>query len=168
MRLRYCLLATALVAGPATAANAQDPNPELRPGRRTWTWIEPNFRRPMTEFYRFRMTPDRMRMVERARDRADRTRWAALDRVRTQVERADRLRDLARDRSREVLEQRRSRELAMQDREFARRDRLSNRLRENRRLDRAAQERAMERVRERLDRFREDRRYIIRRRSRTI
>jgi hypothetical protein len=67
-----------------------------------------------------------------------------------------------------VLEQRRSRELAMQDREFARRDRLSDRLRENRRLDRAAQERAMERVRERLDRFREDRRYIIRRRSRTI
>lgn len=161
MRLRHFLLATAVTAGSAAAVAAQDPNPEVRTGRRTWTWVEPKVRIRVADPYRFRMTPDRRIMVERALDRAERTRSAALDRARTQVERAARLRDRASDRSFERLDR-------VRDREFAMRDRLSDRLRTNLRRNQEIRERSMERVRERMDRLRDEHRFMIRRRSRTI
>jgi hypothetical protein len=143
MRLRHCLLATTLIAGTVTAAAAQDPNPELRPERRPWIRIEPNDRRPLSDFYRFRVGTDRRRIVERA------------------LERAEQIRARARDRSLDRLD-------SMRDREFAMRDRLTDRLNASLRRERVTGERAMERVRERLDRLRDDHRYLIRRRARTI
>jgi len=161
MRLRHCLLATTLLAGTVTVAAAQDPNPAPRSERRDWIRIEPHYRRPLTDLHQFRMIPDRMRIVERALERSERARRDAMDRVRSRPELAERMRDRARDRSLDRLDQ-------VRDREFAMRDRLSDRLNENLRKEWVIRERAMERVRERLDRLRDDHRYLMRRRSRTI
>lgn len=159
MRPGHWLLATTLLAGTATAAAAQDP--ERRPERREWIRLEPNYRRPMTDFYRFRMDPERMRIVERSLERAERVRTQALDRVRSQVDRAARVRVHARDRALDQLDR-------MRDREWAMRDRVSDRANSSLRRSLEMRERTMERVRERMDKLRDEHRYMIRRRLRTI
>ena len=161
MRLRHCLLATSLVAGMVTTSAAQDPNPEPRPERRSWVLVEPHFRRPFLDRYSFRMEPERMRIMERALERSEWARLDARERGRRQVERAEQIRDRARDRALDRLDR-------VRDHEFAVRNRLSERRNADLHRERLSRERAMERVRERLDQMREDHRYIIRRRSRTI
>lgn len=160
MRLGHCLLATSLLAGSATSVAAQNPDPEPRPERR-WIRIEPGSRRPFSDFYRYRMAPDRMRIVERALERSARARSSALDQARSRVELAERMRARASDRSLDQLDR-------MRDREFAMRDGQSERLRINLRRNQEIRERSMERVRERMDRLRDEHRVMIRRRSRTI
>jgi hypothetical protein len=165
MRLRLSLLVTALAVGSVTAGSAQRP-PDTR--SRVWTYDYWFPRRPIADLHRFRTSLDRTQMVQRALERAERTRSVALERARSRVERAARLRDRASQRSFERLDRVRDRELTMRDREFAMRDRLSDRLRTNPRRNQEIRERTMERVRERMARLRDEHRFMIRRRSRTI
>ena len=132
MRVRQLLLVATLVAASATLAAAQA-NP------RPWSRYQWRSERP---FLHYRLSPDRMRTLERALDRAEQVR----ERVRTHsLERLSRARD---------------RELAVRDRIF---DRMSS----DRWQGMAVRERAVERVRERLDRVR-DEQLLSRRRWRRI
>lgn len=132
MRVRQLLLVAALVAASATVVAAQtDP----RPGpRNQWRYQRP--------FLHYRLSPDRMRTLERA------------------LERAEQVRERARVQSLERLN-------TLRDRELAVRDRLNDRMRGQLWRGMAARERAMERVRERLDRVREEQ-WLSRRRWRRI
>jgi hypothetical protein len=132
MRVRQLLLVAALVATSATIAAAQaDPRP--------WSRYQWRSERP---FLHYRFSPDRMRTLERA------------------LERAEQVRERARVHSRERLN-------TLRDRELAVRDRLNDRMRGDLWRGMAARERAMERVRERLDRVREEQ-WLPRRRWRRI
>jgi len=128
MPVRQLLLVAALVAASATIATAQaDPRP--------WSRDQWRYERP---FLHYRLSPDRMRTLERALERAEQVR----ERVRTHsLERLDRFRD----------------------RELAVRDRLRDRMSADRWRGMAERERAMERVRERLDRVRDEQRALRRR-----
>lgn len=132
MRVRQLLLVAGLVAVSATIASAQaDPRP--------WSRYQWRHERP---FLHYRLSPDRMRTLERALERAEQVR----ERVRTRsLERLNRVRD---------------RELAVRDRRW---DRMSA----GRWRGMAERERAMDRVRERLDRVR-DEQLLLRRRWRRI
>lgn len=132
MRVRQLLLVAALVAASATIAAAQaDPRP--------WSRYQWRYERP---FLHYRLSPDRMRTLERA------------------LERAEQVRERARVHSRDRLK-------TLRDRELAVRDRLNDRMRGDLWRGMAAGERAMERVRERLDRVR-DEQWLLRRRWRRI
>ena len=125
MRVRQLLLVAALVAASATIAAAQaDPRP--------WSRYQWRYERP---FLHYRLSPDRMRTLERALDRAERVR----ERLRTN--------------SFERLNGFRGRELIV-------RDRLNDRIRADLWRGMAARERAMDRVRERLDRVRDEQRVL--------
>ena len=126
MPVRHLLLAAALVAASATIVAAQP--------RYQW--------RDQRPFLHYRLSPDRMRTLERA------------------FERAERVRERARVHSLERLN-------TLRDRELVVRDRLNDRMRGELWRGMAARERAMERVRERLDRVREEQ-WLSRRRSRRI
>lgn len=136
MRLRHTVLATTLLAGMVTTATAQEPDPEPRRERRARIWIDPGFRRPFADTYRFRMNPERMRNMERALERAGRVRMQSLNRLR--------------------------------EREFAVRDRVSERVNSSLRRSPEMRERTMDRVRERMNQLRDQHRYMIRRRLRTL
>ena len=157
MRPGHWLLATTLLAGSVTAAAAQDPDPERR---REWIRLEPSFRRPMTDLYRFRMNPER-RIVERALERSERVRIQAMDRVRSRVDRAERVRLQLQGRALERLGR-------VRDHEWAMRDRVSDRVNSSLRRSLELRERTMDRVRERMDKLRDEHRIMIRRRLRTI
>ena len=129
MRVRQLLLVAALVAASATIAAAQaDPAPGPASSGAT---------RP---FLHYRLSPDRMRTLERA------------------LERAEQVRERARVNSLERFNTLRDRELAVRDRPVMRGDLLRGM---------AERERAMGRVRERLDRVREEQ-GLLRRRWRRI
>jgi len=138
MHIRYCLLATSLLAGAVSPLASQDPEPERR-AVRPRIRQEPQFRRPMIETHRFRMAPERMRTAERALERA---------RLRSQTLTSDRLQRI-------------------RDRELAVRGRLSERMSAGFRRSLIERERALDRVRERLDRVR-DEQWLVRRRWRRI
>lgn len=132
MRVRQLLLVAALAAASATIAAAQvDPRP--------WSRYQWRYERP---FLHYRFSPDRMRTLERA------------------LERAEQVRERARTHSLDRLNRFRDRELAV-------RDRLRDRLSADRWRGMAERERAMERVRDRLDRVR-DEQLLSRRRWRRI
>ncbi|HJR36012.1 MAG TPA: hypothetical protein VJ817_13740 [Gemmatimonadales bacterium] len=132
MRVRQLLLVAALVAASATVVAAQaDPRP--------WPRYQWRYQRP---FLHYRLSPDRMRTLERA------------------LERAEQVRERARVHSLERLN-------TLRDRELAVRDRLNDRMRGQLWRGMAARDRAMERVRERLDRVREEQ-WLSRRRWRRI
>lgn len=139
MHIRYCLLATSLLAGAVSPLAGQDPEPQRGVVRRPWVRLEPPFRRPMLETYRFRVTPERMGTAERALERA---------RLRSQTLTSDRLQRI-------------------RDRELAVRGRLSERMSAGFRRSLIERERALDRVRERLDRVR-DEQWLVRRRWRRI
>lgn len=132
MRVRQLLLVAALVAASASVAAAQaDPQPWLR-----YQW---RYERP---FLRYRLSPDRMRTLERA------------------LERAEQVREHARTRSLERLN-------SVRDRQLAVRERLNDRRSADLRRGMAARERAMDRAWERLDRVRAEQ-GLVRRRWRRI
>jgi hypothetical protein len=132
MRVRQLFLVVALVMASATIAPAQaDPQP--------WPRYQWRYERP---FLPYRFSPDRIRTMERA------------------LERAEQVRERARTRSLERLN-------SFRDRELAVRDRLNNRLSADLWRGMEARERAMERVRARLDRVRDEQR-VLRRRWRAI
>jgi hypothetical protein len=128
MRVRQLLLVAALAATSATIAAAQtDPRP--------WSRYQWRYERP---FLHYRLSPDRMRTLERA------------------LERAELVRERARTHSLEQLSRFRDRELAV-------RDRLRDRMSADRWRGMSERGRAMERVRERLDQVRDEQRVLRRR-----
>jgi hypothetical protein len=132
MRVRQLFLVAALVTASATIAAGQaDPRP--------WSRYQWRYERP---FLHYRLSPDRMRNLEHA------------------LERAEQVRERARTHSLERLQ-------SVRDRQLAVRDRLNDRMSSDLRRGMAARERAMERVRERLDRVREEQ-WLLRRRWRRI
>jgi hypothetical protein len=170
MRVPHRLLIAALLVGVAVPAVAQDP--EARAERRARVRVEPYFSYPLDGHVRLRATRDRMRMVERALERAGEVRVHALERagevrahalsrVRGRLDRAERVRVEARSHQLRGLELSRERGLLT-------RERMADRWRGE--LDRSmvARERAMDRVRDRLDRVRVEQRLSQRRRWRTI
>jgi hypothetical protein len=159
MRVPHRLLIAALLVGVAVPAVAQDP--EARAERRARVRVEPYFSYPLDGHVRLRATRDRMRMVERALERAGEVRAHALSRVRGRLDRAERVRVEARSHQLRGLELSRERGLLT-------RERMADRWRGE--LDRSmvARERAMDRVRDRLDRVRVEQRLSQRRRWRTI
>jgi hypothetical protein len=143
MRVRQLFLVVTLVMASATIAAAQaDPQP--------WPRYQWRYERP---FLHYRLSPDRLRTMERA------------------LERAEQVRERARERAEQVWERARTRPLerlnSFRDRELAVRDRLNDRMSADLWRGMAVRERAMERVRTRMDRVREEQR-VLRRRWRTI